>query len=37
MMVWIVVSCIMSGSCGGVNCGELHGGVDCGELHSVWF
>jgi len=28
MMVWIVVSCIRSGSCGV---------VDCGELHKVWF
>jgi len=27
VVVWIVVSCIRSGSCGG---------VDCGELYKVW-
>ena len=27
MVVWIVMCCIRSGLCGG---------VDCGELHMVW-
>jgi hypothetical protein len=27
MVVWIVVSCIRSGSCGG---------MDCDELYKVW-
>ena len=28
VVVWIVVSCIKCGLCGG---------MDCGELHKVWF
>jgi hypothetical protein len=31
MMVWIVVSCIRPGSCGGVDCGEL-----C-KVWAVWW